>query len=193
MNPQDFQSIHLFSEQTGWPSSQTECAPLELPPGVSRFENGTIVSRLHEDSQARAAVLLEPLLGRKPQLLLLNLGSHSVRVNDQLAPALAVLRERDQFRIGCGPAWQVGVFHRPRIQPPSPEEEQLQCLVCLNHLERSDLCFWCPGCGAGMHLKRANGPENAEPCAGEGEPCLGCTRPISFRESYLTEPDINRE
>jgi len=129
------------------------------------------------------------MMDTQPRLLLVNLSREELRVNDALVPAVSVLRERDQFRLGSGPAWRLAVFNKPRVEAPSEEEGRESCPVCLKPLHLEPMAYFCQ-CGVAMHFQA----KKDECCALTVGDCLSCGRAVVLEEGYTGgAPDFEHD
>ncbi len=134
------------------------------------------------------SVLVESLVREQgPQVLLVNPEGVDVRVNDRLAPPLALLKERDRFSISCGPAYEIDVFNQPWIGPVPAEFVGQSCPVCHDVFRAGQRGFLCPHCRWPMHLEE--GPDDKVlKCAHYVTICPTCEKPVRLAAGWLTEP-----
>ena len=165
-----------------------------VPPGVSRLRRGDgLVPALEAVSVSAAdgvGILLEPFLAanRQPRLLVLNFAKLVLRVNDDVAPCVSVLKEGDCFRWLDDMALHVGVFRRPPIRPVGEHGAAGRaCPVCLVPLTTNDVAYFC-ACGAAYHCHPAESP--GLQCARTLSRCLACEHEMVLRESFSDLPSL---
>ena len=137
-------------------------------------------------------VYLEPVLyERRPRLLLIDQGKHAIRINDQKAPAIALLNIGDHFRLSGGPAIEIALFHKVRIGTPLPASIGQTCPVCLIPIQEDTRIYDCPSCGLALHLEE-HGEDRLE-CALAISDCPHCGSPIRLADGYQLEPDFLKQ
>lgn len=176
--------FRLFAE----PCDGRAPEPLAVPSGLTRLSLASRAAELMAcPGQQAGCLLLEPVrAGHRQRLLLLVPDGAGLRVNDRLAPPLALLREGDRLGIGAAPALEVGFHAAPVIGPPAPESVGRQCPVCRGNVEASTRIYHCP-CGTPLHLEE--GPDHeARKCALVVGHCPSCGQATRLTPGCARQP-----
>lgn len=152
---------------------------IAIPPGVSRLAL-TVSSADPAFEIVRA--------GSRPLVLLRRPAGSSIRVNGLPAPALTLLRLRDEVRIGERAALHLTAWRSPRLGPAPEEQAGDKCPVCRSKLGKSR-AYQCP-CGHFLHLMGDEVPEaDRLECARLASRCPACEEEIRLKAGYLYEPE----
>jgi hypothetical protein len=167
---------------------------IPVPPGVTRLRRGDGLVPALEAVTVNAAdgvgIFLEPFLAanRQPRLLVLNCAESGLRVNDDVAPCVSVLKDGDFFRWMDDIALHVGVFRRPPIRLVGElGGAGRACPVCLVPLSTADVAYVC-ACGAAYHCHPPGSP--GLQCARTISSCLACEHELVLRESFTKLPEL---
>jgi hypothetical protein len=145
-----------------------------------------------ESGNAEHAFLLEPVFSQKqPYLVLIGQAGKDVRVNGQVAPCLAALREKDQIQFGDELMLHVTLFSRPCIASVPDELIDKECPLCRLPFVTGIRVFVCANCTTAMHLQGEEEPEATRlECALAATECPVCQTPIEMTEGYRYEPEL---
>lgn len=188
--------LHLLVEAQRSPVTKAEeCPCLAVPAGASYLfaaEDGEpILSNEPRLSPAAMAVIEPVSAAAQPQLVLVNQGLSSLRINGQPAPLVALLAEKDQLQLASGgPVLHVTLYHRPRVGPPPEEFLGKECPVCRLALAADTTVYIC-GCGAAIHLEgeEKSADERLE-CLKFSPDCPICSSPIVLSRGYSYVPEL---
>ena len=145
-----------------------------IPQPVPADSPGIVLEPVHHDSQLKLLIM-----DRESGL--------EIRINDQKIGPLGLIGSRDRFRIGLGPTFEMAIFHRVSIGPPTTDQLGSRCPICLDAFEESSRVLCCP-CGSAFHLQ----PDGDPPleCATTLTNCPKCQRPVQLEEGYQNAPDF---
>ena len=134
-------------------------------------------------------LILEPIHQpkRQPRVLLLSPEPGRVLLNDRRAGRVALLAERDQFRVGASPLFHVTLFTRPRIGPPPAELVGMECAICRVPFSPQTTCYRC-SCGAALHSEGVEPDDTLLQCVRVVGECPRCALPIVLTEGYSWFP-----
>ena len=184
--PAAAQQLHLLVEAAAAQS------PVPVEPGTAYVLTGGSRPGLSASAAGGSAeaTAVESFLDQhgRPRLLLLNPARSRARINGQLAPLMAVLKEKDFVQFPEGFAAHVSVLHRPRIGVPAPELLGRVCPVCRVKFIADTKCYHC-ACGVALHCE-----DSAEglQCVQTRKECA-CGRPIILQEQFTYLPETNHE
>jgi hypothetical protein len=199
--PERSSTFHLLVESAVASSDKTSTAGktsiagatvLAIPEGISFLSiDANLEPRLTttRSEPALNSLVLEPTVLRdgQPRLLMMLPASCAVRVNENRAPQMVVLRERDQFQFDDSPVFHVALFHRPQTGPAPTHCVGKPCPICLTPFsdDPASICYRCP-CGTLLHLQDSAGLE----CARAVRECPHCHQLISLEEGYGWLPNL---
>jgi len=160
---------------------------LVVPPGKPPFLVGDV-----EPDCTEHAFLLEPVVSRQRLLLLLiGQAGEAARINGQVAPPIAVLREKDQIQFDDELLFHVTLFSRPQISRVPDALVGNECPLCRVPFVAGTLVYACAICNAVMHLQGEEEPEETRlECAMTATECPVCHSPIEMTEGYRYEPEF---
>jgi hypothetical protein len=143
-----------------------------------------------DTASVRGSLILEPILTRSHQvrLLVVSADDAALTVNGELAPRVALLKERDQFQLAHAVNFHIAVFQQPRIGPPPPEVLGRPCALCLVPFIPETRCYVCL-CGCALHIEGGPHEEFKLQCARVLRECL-CHRPLILTPSYSSLPNL---
>lgn len=169
---------------------------LVLPDGVSFLVampgSPAVLLGDSESAEPDRALMLEPIFGqRQPCLVLIPPAGKEVRVNGQVAPSPAVLREKDQVQFDDELLLHVTLFSRPQISAAAGGLVGRECPVCRVPFVAGTRVYACASCGSSMHLQGEDEPEATRlECALAATECPVCQSPIEMTEGYQYEPEL---
>ncbi len=138
-------------------------------------------------------VLIEPTMSsdKRLQLVLVNRGKREVRVNETVAPRVALLREGDRFRLDQEAAFHVCLYRRPRVALAAHlGVAGKTCPVCLLPLQEDDVCYACV-CGTAYQCNPP--PTGKLECARTLSRCITCQRELVLQGGFVRLPDLAHE
>jgi len=189
-------TFRLIPESRDGEASVPEIDHFEVGEGVSFFRAARGEAPRFEQSRPELdsnVVLLEPVIHADDfRLLLVNPEEAEIRINDQVAPHVILLRASDQIRINFGSPLEVAVYNVPFIGKPPADLVGETCPLCRLKITEKTRVFRCPYCRAGLHLEEGD-DETALKCAALSPVCGGCNHPVQFAEGYLTKPEFSDE
>ena len=171
------------------------CEPLTVPSHAARLRvdpmQGNVLVQLNSDDMDKSIVLESVTSGPRPVLAMLCPEGGQVRVNGQLAPRVALLREKDQFQVqGTTIIFHVTLYHHSRLGLASPEATARECPVCRGTIEQDTTVYTCP-CGAVIHcLGEEKPPDERLECLKLSTDCPVCGTPVVLTRGYSYVPEI---
>lgn len=196
--------FHFFVDQLSQPfvddtqhaTNGTQSPRLVVPSGVSHLvvPAGQAPRLLEEADREDVsdALLLEPVFSQKqPYLLLVSQPGKDVRINGQVAPRFASLREKDQVQFDDEFMLHLTLFSRPRICDVPDQLVGKECPVCRVPYVAQTRVYLCGNCSSAMHLQGEEEPESTRlECALAITECPVCQTPIEMTEGYRYEPEL---
>ena len=158
---------------------------LALTPGLNFFELSTLQLQPQKPENLDGFLVLEPV-GR--DLLMLTPGENEapIRVNDLVAPSVALLRQGDHLHVGDCP-FEVAQYSQPDIAPPDEAALGKACPVCRTPFEPYTRVYRC-ACGCLIHHEEGENPEELLICSDLLDGCPACGREITLTEGYVRTP-----
>jgi hypothetical protein len=127
------------------------------------------------------------------QTYLTMLPGEAIRSGGWPLPLVAVLRVRDQVRVGDRWLLHVSRFTRPYVGPPPDELIGRPCSYCRIEFVPETVVSICPYCRTPVHCEDAESASNPEvgplECARLMSECHHCHQPVVLEASYEYVPN----
>ncbi|MFQ5503614.1 MAG: hypothetical protein ACE5F1_02325 [Planctomycetota bacterium] len=130
-----------------------EAPAVSVPPGVSYLRTPGLSLSSERPASMAGTFVLEPFGFRNESLLLLRSPRHGrPRINGRVAPAVAVLRARDELALGTDALLEVALGGASYIGKPRGKQLGASCPVCLETFTENTTVYVCE-CGVAFHVE----------------------------------------